>query len=391
MGWMGFPKRWSHWVFGILSSARSSILVNGSPTFEFQCHKGMRQGDPLAPFLFILVMEALSVMFKRAVEAGLVKGVEVGKDNLHISHLLYADDCVILGEWNRDNLKNVARVLRIFNMCSGLKIHLGKSNMYGIGVTGDEVANMAKVVNCAAGTLPFKHLGVWIGANMNRIVNWNFIIDIFDARLSRWRATSLSMAGRIILIKSVLESLPTYSFSLYKAPQKVIECLEVRIRRFLWGSSSDGQKIHWVAWDRVASPVDMGGLGLSKLRDTNVALLSKWLWRFKNEPNSLWRRVIDSIHDTKRGWLHVKVNKYLPGTWNNIVKCFESVKVVGKGINCLLKGVVGNGHDISFWLDNWIGEEPLRHKYPLLFKLEKNKKAMVADKVVGGSGSNCIN
>nr|XP_043633323.1 uncharacterized protein LOC122604499 [Erigeron canadensis] len=191
---MGFPVKWHKWVYGILSFARSSVLVNGSPTFEFQFHKGMRQGDPLAPLLFIIVMEALSVMFNKATEAGVIHGVEMGNDRLSLSHMLYVDDCVILGEWVEDNLINVARVLHIFNLCSGLNIHLGKSNLYGIGICDAEISNMAARINCGASSFPSNRLGIPIGANMNRFVNWNFLFDIFEARLARWKAISLYMA-----------------------------------------------------------------------------------------------------------------------------------------------------------------------------------------------------
>nr|XP_043639835.1 uncharacterized protein LOC122610949 [Erigeron canadensis] len=168
---MRFPEKWCNWVYNILSTTRSSILVNGSPTFEFQCHKSMRQGDPIAPFLFIMVMEAFPVMLNRALAFSIIKGVDIGNDGLLLSHMLYADDYVLVGEWESDNLKNITGILRVFNLCSGLKIHLGKSNLFGIGVDETEVTDMARVVNCSTGFLPFKHLGIWIGANMNKVAN----------------------------------------------------------------------------------------------------------------------------------------------------------------------------------------------------------------------------
>nr|XP_043609781.1 uncharacterized protein LOC122581603 [Erigeron canadensis] len=163
----------------------------------------------------------------KAVENNKIKGIDLGKDGLCVSHLLYADDCVLLGEWSGQNLKAIARVLRVFNLCSGFKIHLGKSKLFGIGVGDNEIEDMAKVVGCSACSLPFKHLGIWIGADMNRVNNWNFLIDIVESRLAKWKAASLSMAGRLVLLKSVLESLPTYSFSAFKAPIQVIDALEV--------------------------------------------------------------------------------------------------------------------------------------------------------------------
>ncbi|XP_076912816.1 uncharacterized protein LOC143571213 [Bidens hawaiensis] len=109
---IGFTDRWCKWIFGIISSARSSVLVNGSPTFEFQCYKGLRQGDPISPFLFIIVMEAFSCMLRRANEVGVFNGIKTLRNEPTLSHLFYADDAMIMGEWSPGYVKNVARLLR---------------------------------------------------------------------------------------------------------------------------------------------------------------------------------------------------------------------------------------------------------------------------------------
>ncbi|XP_076955323.1 uncharacterized protein LOC143630121 [Bidens hawaiensis] len=149
----GFPSVWCEWIFGILSSARSSVLVNGSPTFEFQCFKG---------------------------------------------------------EWTKRNVENVNRLLRWFHLCSGLKINFNKSSLFGCNVNATEIDEMASVFGCKPGKLPFSHLGIPVEANMNKINNWNGIMDYFEKRLAIWRAHILSIAGRVVLIKAVLESLPVY-------------------------------------------------------------------------------------------------------------------------------------------------------------------------------------
>ncbi|XP_076929356.1 putative mitochondrial protein AtMg01250 [Bidens hawaiensis] len=115
---MGFPLQWCKWIRGILKSARSSALVNGSPTFEFGCEKGIRQGDPISPFLFIIVMEALSVLFRRAVHIGAFDGINLPNNGPIVSHLVFADDVMIFGEWSTFNFLNLKRILRVFHICS---------------------------------------------------------------------------------------------------------------------------------------------------------------------------------------------------------------------------------------------------------------------------------
>ncbi|XP_022024814.1 uncharacterized mitochondrial protein AtMg01250-like [Helianthus annuus] len=160
---MGFPDKWCSWIMGILKSAKSSVLVNGAPTFQFKCQKGIRQGDPLSPFLFLVVMEALSCMISLAKEAGIIKGISTGNNGPVIIHLLYVDDAIVVGEWTKEEVVNVVRILRCFFLCSGLKINIDKSNLYGIGVDLEETGVMANEVGCKPDVPPFKYLGLkWV-------------------------------------------------------------------------------------------------------------------------------------------------------------------------------------------------------------------------------------
>ncbi|KAJ0693348.1 putative RNA-directed DNA polymerase [Helianthus annuus] len=387
---MNFPQVWCKWIKGILLSARSSILVNGSPTFEFNCEKGIRQGDPLSPFLFIIVMEALSCMIRKACNSGAFDGVRLPNGGPTVSHLLYADDAMVMRDWSDFNFKALRRILRLFHMCSGLRINLQKSILYGVGKELEEVEDKASGLGCRAGSMPFKHLGIIVGANMNRITNWEAIIEVFKKSLSRWKATILSMAGRITLISSVLESLPSYYFSLYKAPVKVIAKLEAIMRRFLWGGNEEKNKIHWVAWEVVTKPKQEGALGIKKLEDCNNALILKWLWRYRVEKGALWRRVIDAIHALVRRWEPIPYNKRFPGTWCKIVNFGARMKVQGKSFIDMIKGNVGDGKSVRFWIDPWCADGPLKLMYPELFRLEREKFSTVEDKFVMVDGRGLV-
>ncbi|KAJ0501742.1 putative RNA-directed DNA polymerase [Helianthus annuus] len=134
---MGFPALWRKWVLGILSSARSSILVNESPTLEFNIQREVRQGDPLSRLLFILAMEALHVATESALEQGIFKGIKTLGDGPTISHLLYPDDVLFVVEWPEANFHNLARLLRCFHLSSGLKVNFKKVNYSVLGwITG---------------------------------------------------------------------------------------------------------------------------------------------------------------------------------------------------------------------------------------------------------------
>ncbi|GJY37092.1 RNA-directed DNA polymerase, eukaryota [Tanacetum coccineum] len=139
----------------IFSSAMASILVNGSPTSEFPFFRGLKQGDPLAPFLFILVMESLHLSVSRAVNEGVFKGIKL-HESLMISHLFYADDVMFLGEWSDTNLKSLTNILKCFFLASGLKINFHKSQLLGIGVPPETIK--PRLHSLRPGVLSFERL-----------------------------------------------------------------------------------------------------------------------------------------------------------------------------------------------------------------------------------------
>ena len=160
---MGFSDKWRKWISGCLDSGFSSVLVNGSPTKEFKIQKGLRQGDPLSPFLFIIAAEALHISLQVAKERNIFEGVEVGHNKIDISHLQFVDDALIMGKWSLENVKNLCRILRCFQMASGLKVNFIKSKFFGIGVNNLEVQNFVSTLKLQSSTLPCTYLGLPIG------------------------------------------------------------------------------------------------------------------------------------------------------------------------------------------------------------------------------------
>ncbi|GJR29918.1 RNA-directed DNA polymerase, eukaryota [Tanacetum coccineum] len=158
----GFGQKWCTWIGGCPKNAMGSVLVNGNPSSEFQFFKGLKQGDPLSPFLFILIMETLHLSFMRILNARHYKGISFN-DSFTISHLFYADDVVFVGEWNDTNIYTLLNVLKCFYLTSGLKINLQKSKLMGIGVNTSVVETAANLIGCSILSSPFNYLGVKVG------------------------------------------------------------------------------------------------------------------------------------------------------------------------------------------------------------------------------------
>ncbi|GJR65249.1 putative RNA-directed DNA polymerase [Tanacetum coccineum] len=211
MSQMGFSSKWRNWIKSCLNSAYASILINGSPSKEFKV--------------------------ERAKNKNKFHGIEVGKDKTYISHLQFADDALIMGEWSLTNAKNLSRILTCFHLAFGLKVNFNKSKLFGVGVTPLEVNSIALSIGCQPSQFPCIYLGLPIGENMSRCANWSPLIDRFLKRLSRWKSKTLSFGGRLTLIKSVLGGLGVYYFSTFKAPKKIIDKLESIRRNFFWGGS----------------------------------------------------------------------------------------------------------------------------------------------------------
>ncbi|XP_076950385.1 uncharacterized protein LOC143623336 [Bidens hawaiensis] len=224
-------------------------------------------------------MEVLSSMFTKAVEDGIIKGFRTPNGGPVISHLLYANDEMVVGEWSK------------------------KFVLFDCNVAGEEVREMAGVIGCKIGKMSFLHLVIMVGANMNIIKNWNGIIEVFEKRLAMWKAHSLSIGGRVVMIKSVLENLT---------------------------------KINWVAWERVALPKEDGGKMVFEVQDGRRKRLEK---------------TVLAINAHCSGWGTMPFKSGNTRVWINIAKAVNKMKFDGSNFGELKKGYLGDGSKLSFWYE----------------------------------------
>ncbi|GJY32108.1 RNA-directed DNA polymerase, eukaryota [Tanacetum coccineum] len=260
----GFGLKWRSWIQGCLNSAKGSILVNGCSTSESKFHKGLKQGDPLSPFLFILVMESLHIYFKKNLDVGLFKGIQID-GSMSLSHLFYADDVVFIGKWEKSNISTLVNVLNCFSMASGLKINLHKSKLIGIGISHNDVTRSASLIGCKVLSAPFSYLGVKVGGIPSRHNLWEEVIVKISARISKWKLKTLSIGDRLTLTKAVLSSIPLYQMSMYRVPMGVLNRLESTRRDFFNGAENKERKLSLIAWKKNLSSKSKGSLGISSL------------------------------------------------------------------------------------------------------------------------------
>ncbi|GJV79919.1 RNA-directed DNA polymerase, eukaryota, reverse transcriptase zinc-binding domain protein [Tanacetum coccineum] len=199
---------------------------------------------------------------KNMVSSGLIQGASIGDSGYNLSYLFYADGVVIILEWNRQDMINIIHVLHVFYLASCLKINVSKSKVYGLGVNPHDIKVMACDTWCGSGIVPFSYLVLPLGANMNLISNWQPLVDHFRAKLSTWKASTLSIGGRVTHIKLVLGSLGIYYMSIFKCPETVLNSLAAMRASIFWGESQeivDSFKGILVTWKYITEQPKKGG------------------------------------------------------------------------------------------------------------------------------------
>ncbi|KAJ9558313.1 hypothetical protein OSB04_012927 [Centaurea solstitialis] len=247
---MNFGRKWISWVKELVTTASVLVLVNGSPTNQFRLEKGIRQGDPMSPYLFILAIEGLITILKESSRNGLLKGVDLPNNGPKLVSLHYADDALFLGEWSDQNVRNLMQILHCYHLVSGLKINWSKSILLGVKVAPNDIMRVAMITSWKEGRTPFTYLGMSIGSSMNKSTGWHLLLEKFRNRLSSWKGKHLSAGGKITLCKSVLGSLGVYLFSLFKAPTIILNKLEGMGRNFFLVAdrlkkSGSGNMLFW--------------------------------------------------------------------------------------------------------------------------------------------------
>ena len=235
LGTLGFGTKWVSWIKACLESSKISVLVNGSPTQEFTPTRGLRQGDPLAPLLFLLIAEGLSGLVRQSDKMNLLEGIRVGRNKLNVNMLQFADDTLFFCKPSSNDLVDIKSILRCFELASGLKINFHKSKLGGVGVGEDELLRSSNILNYGLMNVPFKYLGVCVGGNLRRKQFWEPVVNKIKKKLTRWKGRFLSFAGRVCLLKSVLTFVPLYYMSLFKMPIIVSKDIMRIQRKFLWG------------------------------------------------------------------------------------------------------------------------------------------------------------
>ncbi|KAL5543569.1 hypothetical protein UlMin_007353 [Ulmus minor] len=344
----GFDARWVGWVSKCISSATMKLLINGAYVRDIKPKRGLRQGDPLSPYLFILCTEILSRMFMSKVENDMIHGFKLARGGPPLHHLLFADDIFVFGKACFTEARHIKETLDSFCSWSGLSFNSSKSSIFFSGNTRGAVANQL------TGFLGFEHISMdscYLGLPMfrtNKRNDFNYLVECLDSKLAGWKSRLLSKASRLTLIKFVALAMPIYAMHTARIPKAICAKLDARIRRFWWGSKEENARpLCLKAWDDLCVPKAYGGLGLRRMSAMNEAVLAKWGW--------------DLLTGKRSQCLLFLQGKYLRAGSFISVDAVSSDSVFWKAIlqsrNTILRGAcyqIGDGASINIWEDPWV-------------------------------------
>ncbi|KAK3229447.1 hypothetical protein Dsin_001328 [Dipteronia sinensis] len=299
-----------------VSTVSYKAVLNKEATETFTPGCGIRQGDPLSPYLFVLCMENLSYLINHIVYFGYWKCVKVSREGPPISHIFFADELILFGQSSITQVEMMKDYLDTFCKLSGQQIRFAKYCIFCSCNTNERVAkSISKVCRSPLTKDLGKSLGVHLIHGRVRNRTYGALVEKVQSRLASWKSDTLSLAGRVTLIKAVTSALHVYTIQSAKIPSNLSLNLDKLNRNFLWGHKDTKKTTHLIKWDTTCMPKNRGGLGIMRMKGMNQALSAKGV--------------------------------VCSSTWRGIA---FGAKLISKG----LKWRVGYGCQILFWLDNWV-------------------------------------
>ncbi|CAN6691212.1 unnamed protein product [Malus baccata var. baccata] len=332
MASLGFAPLFCSWIKECISTVSFSVLINGSPTGFFRPNRGLRQGDPLSPFLFLLCTEGFSMLIRRSLERGALHGFKISPTGVPLTHLFFADDSMVFGNASVEEAENIVAVLQTYARGFGQVINMAKSSVFfGANTPKRQKAKIVNSLGIQSKQGFGKYLGLHADFGHSKKAVFAEIRDKIEARMSGWAEQYLSQAGKEILVKSVAMALPNYAMSCFRLPI---------------GVCRDVERGGVVSWDRLMKQKKVGGMGFKDIQCVNLALLAKIGWRITQNPLSLLASVLSDKYFPGKTFGEAPKGKNTSWGWKGL---FEARKVLNLG----LRWRVGNGKSINIRKDSW--------------------------------------
>jgi hypothetical protein len=345
---LGFAERWIYLSMTCIQTVSYSILINGKPHGKIKPTWGLRQGDPLSPYFFLLCAEGLSTIIERTRREGLITALPVTRGGTRLSHLFFADDSLLFCKATTVEWARIRAALNIYEQASGQKLNDGKTAIFFSRNTKPDVkAEILFLAGVSTTQRYERYLGLPALIGRSKVSTFAEIKGQVWERLNGWKEKFLSQAGREILLKAVIQAIPIYTMSVFQLPKTLCKEINSMMGRFWWGSKENETKIAWMSWDRMGRTKDKGGLGYRDLESFNLALLAKQGWRLLQQPDTLLGRIYKEKYFPHGNFLESSLGRRPSYAWRSI---WNAKKLLQAG----LVWRVGDGRSIKIWGDRWL-------------------------------------
>ncbi|KAL2922743.1 LINE-1 reverse transcriptase-like protein [Bienertia sinuspersici] len=312
-----FPQQFIGWIMACVSTATYSLCLNGSIQGFFPGKRGLTQGDPMSPLLFVICMEYLSRLMKCA---GMQDNYQFHHrcKRVGLNHLVFADDLIIFCKGDYDSIMWNIRSLATFAATSGLNANASKSAIYTCNMDADLKNKILQETKYVEESLPFTYIGVKISSKRLNQDDCQFLIDKIGAKLRSWGSRTLSYVGRAQLVNSVLLNLHTYWASIFVLPTKVIDGVIRACRNYLWDGKLESNKSPLIAWDLICRDKKKGGMGFKESHTWNTALLGKYIWSIACKEDNMWVKWIDHVYLKGKDWKNYAPSSNVSWYWRQL-------------------------------------------------------------------------
>ncbi|KAF7841758.1 ribonuclease H [Senna tora] len=293
---MRFPRSTIQIIMQCVRTVSYSLLLNGQLVGSFLPQRGIRQGDPLFSYLFLLCANVLSCSLLQFEQKKQLMGVKFARRGPAISDLMYADDTILFFKADDLNCASVKKAIDMYATLAGQQLNLDKSFLVFSPNTPRSVKDqIASCLGVAVSTKIGRYLGSFVDNKLSDPQNYTFLVERIVSKLAGWKAKALSQAGRLTLIKSVLQPLNVYHMSTLTVPRKYCHAIDAVCSNFFWGFRRGKPAMHLLSKRKIFAPRDRGGLGLRHTELVNNALVTKQIWRMIEHPSSLFGHSQDQV------------------------------------------------------------------------------------------------